>query len=158
MLGDGRKLMAYLFSGYWKDVGTIDSLWEANMDLLNKDSKLNLDDDNWKIYTEDVTALPQFIGPDATVDVAYITQGCHIEGEAHHSVLFTNSVIHKNAVVKDTVLMNEAVIGEGASVTRALVSDGVKIGEGAVVGSPDSPHILLVAHDVPAGTVVKEEE
>lgn len=158
MLGDGRKLMAYLFSGYWKDVGTIDSLWEANMDLLNKDSKLNLDDDNWKIYTEDVTALPQFIGPDATVDVAYITQGCHIEGEAHHSVLFTNSVIHKNAVVKDTVLMNEAVIGEGASVTRALVSDGVKIGEGAVVGSSDSPHILLVAHDVPAGTVVKEEE
>ena len=76
MLQDGKNLFAYKFKGYWKDVGTIDSLWEANMDLLDKNNELDLDDSTWKIYTEDVTALPQYIGPDAKIKNAFITQGC----------------------------------------------------------------------------------
>ena len=80
-LNEGKKLVAYRFEGYWKDVGTIDSLWEANMDLLDSKNELNLNDPGWKIYTEDASELPQYIGPNAVIDVAYITQGCRIEGE-----------------------------------------------------------------------------
>lgn len=148
LLKDGRTLMAYEFKGYWKDVGTIDSLWEANMDLLDDKSKLNLDDDSWKIYTEDAPELPQYIGPEAKVDVAYITQGCHIEGELKHSVIFTNVDVEKGAKVIDSVLMPGAVVDEGAVVTRALVANNVHIGKGAVVGSADSENILLVAKNV----------
>ena len=148
LLASGKKLMAYTFKGYWKDVGTIDSLWEANMDLLNKNNELNLSDDSWKIYTEDASELPQYIGPDASIETAYITQGCVIEGEVKKSVLFTGTQIGKGAKVTDTVLMPDAQVGEGAVVTRALVANGVKIGKGAVVGSPDSENILLVAKNV----------
>ena len=147
-LAENRKLMAYKFEGYWKDVGTIDSLWEANMDLLNKDSELNLSDPAWKIYSEDALEMPQYIGPDAKINTAYITQGCKIEGEVTKSVLFTNTNVAAGAKVIDSVLMPDAVVEEGAVVTRALVANGVKIGKGAVVGSADSENILLVAKNV----------
>ncbi len=147
-LGDGKKLMAYQFKGYWKDVGTIDSLWEANMDLLDKKNKLNLSDNSWKIYTADVSDLPQYIGPEADVDTAYITQGCVIHGSVKNSVLFTDSRIGKKAKVIDSVLMPGAIVEDGATVTRALVADGVRIGKGTKVGSADSKEILLVAEDV----------
>ena len=148
LLNDHKTLMAYKFEGYWKDVGTIDSLWEANMDLLDKKNELNLSDSSWKIYTEDASELPQYIGPDAKINVAYITQGCSIEGEVNRSVLFTGTKVGKGAVVTDTVLMPDAVVEEGAVVTRALVANGVKVGKGAVVGSADSDSILLVAKNV----------
>ena len=148
MLNEGKKLIAYKFEGYWKDVGTIDSLWEANMDLLNKQNGLDLDDRSWRIYTEDVSALPAYIGPNADVDRIYITQGCELEGEVKSSVLFTNTVVAEGASVVDSVLMPGVKVEEGAVVTRALVASGVKIGKGAVVGSPDSENILLVSKNV----------
>ena len=148
MLDDGRNLYAYRFQGYWKDVGTIDSLWEANMDLLDADCELNLNDSSWKIYTEDVTTLPHYISADAVVKNAYISQGCTIKGEVSGSVLFTSAKVGKDAKVIDTVLMPGVVVGDGAVIHRALVADGVKIGKGAVVGSADSENILLVAQDV----------
>ena len=148
LLGDGKKLMAYRFEGYWKDVGTIDSLWEANMDLLDKKSELNLSDPSWRIYTEDASELPQYIGKDAKIETAYITQGCTVEGEVVRSVLFTGTEVAPGAKVIDTVLMPNAQVAEGAVVTRALVANGVKIGKGAVVGSADSENILLVAKNV----------
>jgi len=151
MLNDGKSLYAYKFKGYWKDVGTIDSLWEANMDLLDKGNELDLADPSWKIYTEDAIELPQYIGPDAEVKNAYVTQGCRIEGKVENSVLFTGTTIGKGAKVKDTVLMPGSSIAPGAKVTRALVADGVKIGKGAVVGSAKSENILLVAKDVKGG-------
>ena len=86
MLNDGKTLYAYKFKGYWKDVGTIDSLWEANMDLLSSKNELDLGDPSWKIYTEDVTALPQYISTEADVKDAYITQGCVVQGEVKHSL------------------------------------------------------------------------
>ena len=148
MLGEGKSLYAYQFKGYWKDVGTIDSLWEANMDLLRPNNELDLNDRTWKIYTEDVTALPQYISADAVVKNAFITQGCVVEGEVKNSVLFTGATVGAGAKVIDSVLMPGAVVEEGAVVTRALVANGVQIGKQAVVGSADSEHIELVAKRV----------
>ncbi len=148
MLNNGNKLYAYKFKGYWKDVGTIDSLWEANMDLLDKNNELDLHDPTWKIYTEDVTSLPQYIGPDAQINQAFITQGCIIEGEVRNSVLFTGAKVGAGAKIIDSVLMPGVVVEEGAVVTRALVADNVKIGKKAVVGCADSEHIELVSKRV----------
>ena len=148
MLNSGGNLFAYKFKGYWKDVGTIDSLWEANMDLLDKNNELDLHDPTWKIYTEDVTSLPQYIGPDAQINQAFITQGCIIEGEVRNSVLFTGAKVGAGAKIIDSVLMPGVVVEEGAVVTRALVADNVKIGKKAVVGSADSEHIELVSKRV----------
>ncbi len=148
LLNDEKKLCAYKYKGYWKDVGTIDSLWEANMDLLDKNNALDLNDPAWKIYTEDVAALPQYIGADAVVDRAFITQGCIINGKVKNSVLFTGAKVAEGAQVIDSVLMPGAEVAEGAVVTRTLVADGVKIGKNAVVGSADSKNIELVAKRV----------
>ena len=148
LLNDEKKLCAYKYKGYWKDVGTIDSLWEANMDLLDKNNALDLNDPAWKIYTEDVTALPQYIGADAVVDRAFITQGCVVNGKVKNSVLFTGAKVAEGAQVIDSVLMPGAEGAEGAVVTRTLVADGVKIGKNAVVGSADSKNIELVAKRV----------
>lgn len=148
LLNDGKRLLAYRFKGYWKDVGTIDSLWEANMDLLDKKNELDLSDPTWKIYTEDATTLPHYIGADADIKRAFITQGCVIEGEVKNSVLFTGAKVGAGAKIIDSVLMPGVVVEAGAVVTRALVADGVKIGKEAVVGSADSEHIELVAKRV----------
>lgn len=148
LLADNKTLMAYKFKGYWKDVGTIDSLWEANMDLLNSGNELDLNDRTWTIYTEDVDALPQYIGGNATIDHAYITQGCIVDGTVKGSVLFTGAKVEEGAQVIDSVLMPGAKVEAGAVVTRALVADGVVIGKNAVVGSADSENIELVAKRV----------
>ena len=148
LLADNKKLVAYTFAGYWKDVGTIESLWEANMDLLDKKNELNLGDPAWKIYTEDSNELPQYVGPEANIGRAYIDQGCWIEGEVKNSVLFTGAKVEAGAKVIDSVLMPGAVVGSGAVVTRALVAGDVRIGKNAVVGSADSENIELVAKRV----------
>ena len=148
LLNDGKLLYAYKFKGYWKDVGTIDSLWEANMDLLSKNNELDLHDPSWKIYTEDVTSLPQYIGADAKIEKAFVTQGCVIDGEVKNSVLFTGAKVAAGAKVIDSVLMPGSDVEEGAVVQRALVADDIKIGKNAVVGSADSEHIELVAKRV----------
>ena len=144
-------LQAYRFNGYWKDVGTIDSLWEANMDLLDDSSKLNLFDTEWKIYTDDALASPQIIGSKAKINTAYITQGCVVDGEVNHSVLFTNSIISEGAKVFDSVIMNGAKIGKNAKLYRCLVADGVKVPDGMVLGSKNSKEILLVTKKTISG-------
>ena len=148
LLGDDKRLFAYRFKGYWKDVGTIDSLWEANMDLLSPDNELDLSDRTWTIYTEDVTALPQYIGTEAKIQNAYITQGCIVEGEVTNSVIFTGAKVRPGAKVIDSVLMPGAVVEDGAVVVRALVANGITVGKGALVGSADSEHIELIAKRV----------
>ena len=148
MLNDDRNLFAYKFSGYWKDVGTIDSLWEANMDLLDRDNELDLNDDQWKIYTEDGYTLPHYVGPNADIDHAFITQGCVIDGDVNNSVLFTDSEVYTGATVNDSVLMPGVHVEEGAVINRALIANGVVIGKNAIVGDPNSENILLVSEDV----------
>lgn len=144
-INDGLTLQAYRFKGYWKDVGTIDSLWEANMDLLSDNSDLDLFDPDWKIYSEDVSAVPQIIGPKAKVNNAFITQGSIVNGEVNRSVIFSGAKIEESAVVSDSVIMNDAVIGKGAKLNRCLVADGVKIPEKMILGKKGSKEILLVS-------------
>ena len=148
MLADEKTLFAYKFKGYWKDVGTIDSLWEANMDLLSPNSELDLNDPTWKIYTEDATSLPQYICDTAVINTAFITQGCVVEGEITNSVLFTGVKVGPGAKIIDSVLMPGVEVAAGAVVRRALVADNVKIGQDAVVGSADSENIELVSKRV----------
>ena len=148
LLAMGKKMVAYKFEGYWKDVGTIDSLWEANMDLLDENCELNLDDPSWKIYTDDAPTLPAYIGADADIDRAYITQGCSVDGKVKNSVIFTGAKVGKGAQIIDSVLMPNVTVGDGAVVTRALIADGVTISPNVVVGSADSKNILLQAADV----------
>ena len=148
MLEEGKRLFAYQFKGYWKDVGTIDSLWEANMDLLNKNNELDLNDSTWKIYTEDMATVPQYIGKDATVENSYINQGCIVNGNVKNSVLFTSVRVAKDACIEDAVLMPNVVVGEGAVIHRAIIAQGVKIDPGAVVGDPNSEHIELISKRV----------
>ena len=148
MLKDQKSLYAYKFKGYWKDVGTIDSLWEANMDLLDAHNELDLNDPSWKIYTEDVATLPHYIGANADIKRAFITQGCVIDGEVKNSVLFTGSSVGTGAKIIDSVLMPGVKVEDGAVVIRSLVADGVRIEKGAVVGNADSENIELVAKNV----------
>ena len=143
-LKDKLRVQAYRFEGYWKDVGTIDSLWEANMDLLKDNNDLDLHDD-WKIYTEDASAVPQIIGPKAKIDNAFITQGAIVNGGVEHSVIFSGAKINEDAKVVDTVVMNDAVIGKGAKLTRCLVADDVRVPDGMVLGKKNSKDILLVS-------------
>ena len=148
MLAENKRLYAWKFKGYWKDVGTVDSLWEANMDLLSKNNELDLNDPNWKIYTEDVSTVPHYIGPSGKVDNAYINQGCVINGEINNSGLFTNVKVSKNAKVNDSVLLPDVEVGEVAVIHRAIVMQGVKIDAGAVVGDPNSEEIELISKRV----------
>lgn len=150
-LAQGKNLMSYKFEGYWKDVGTISSLWEANMDLLTKNNELNLDDPNWKIYTEDVPALPHFISSTGSVEHCYINQGAVIRGHAKDSVLFNNITIEEGADVQQAVLMPGVHIGHGAKVYRAIVAEGIKIDAEAEVGSLNSKEIELVSKRVKKG-------
>lgn len=148
LLEEHKRLFAWEFNGYWKDVGTIDSLWEANMDLLYRNEELDLNDPSWKIYTEDVSALPQYISDEGEVVHSYINQGCSIEGKVYRSVLFHNVSVGKDAQVTDSVVMPGAEIGEGAVINRCIIAEGVKIDAGCVVGDPFSEHIELVSKRV----------
>lgn len=144
-LKDGKKLQAYRFQGYWKDVGTVDSLWEANMDLIKDNSELDLSDPHWKIYTADSIAVPQCIGQEAKIDTAYITQGCYVNGEVTRSVLFTGATVESEASISDTVLMNNAYVAQGAKVEKCLVMPDVRIPAGMKIGDRQSEKVLLVS-------------
>jgi len=146
-LNTDKRLFAYRFKGYWKDVGTIDSLWEANMDLLYRSEELNLADPSWKIYTEDRTVPAQNFGSKAKVSNAYINQGCVVNGKVTNSVLFTGVIVEAGAEVLDCVLMPNTKVKSGAKVQRIITDENVVIGENAKVGSPKG-EIELIAHDV----------
>lgn len=134
MLADGQKLFAYNFSGYWKDVGTISSLWEANMDVLNTASGINLDDSAWKIYARNTAEPPHFVGKNAVIGNSLITEGCEINGKVVNSVLSTGVEICEGATVEDSTIMPGAKICKGAVVRYAIVGNNAVVGENAVVG------------------------
>ena len=167
MLAGGEKMMAYPFSGYWKDVGTIRSLWEANMDLLGEHPALSLLDESWRIYSRHEAAPPQFIGPGAEVKDASVTAGCGIYGTVRHSVLGTGVYVAPGAVVEDSVLMNGARVEEGAAVRYAILDANVTVGRNARVGekTPDGA-IAVVGADcaiapgavIPAGAMIEESK
>ena len=134
MLGDQQRMFAYDFEGYWKDVGTIESLWEANMDLLTLPMPIDLYDAKWRIYGRNPGLAPHFIAEGASVRNSLITEGCEVYGHVDHSVIFSGVTIREGATVKDSVVMPGAVIERGAQVQRAIVSEDAVIGAGATVG------------------------
>ena len=131
---NGERMFAYQFDGYWKDVGTINSLWDANLDLLNPKVDLNLDDDSWKIYSRSPVAPPHFIGDNAKVINSMITEGCEIKGDIDFSVLFANVTVEEGAEVRYSIVMPGTVIKKGAVVQYSIVAENAVIEEGAVVG------------------------
>ena len=134
MLAAGEKLVAYSFEGYWKDVGTIDSLWEANMDLLDPNVPMDLYDPAWKIYSRNPCMPPHYIGSDAVVQNSMVSEGCNIEGNVDFSILFSGVTVAKGAVVDSSILMPGAVVEEGAEVHFAIVAENAVISRGAYVG------------------------
>lgn len=146
MLKDGKKLQAYEFDGYWKDVGTVESLWQANMDLLDEDNDLDLYNlkKDWKIYTEDTFSHPQIIGEEALIKNSMLTQGCVINGEIEGSVLFDNVHVGKGAKVVDSVLMPGVLIEEGASVYKAIVDEGCIVRSGVEINK-EAQKVVLVS-------------
>ena len=127
-------MFAYPFEGYWKDVGTIDSLWEANMDLLDPNVPLDLYDPSWKIYSRNADMPPHYISEVANVQNSMVCEGCHVEGDVEFSVLFAGATIEPGAVVHDSILMPGAVVKKNAIVEYAIIAEDVVIGEGAKVG------------------------
>ena len=138
MLSDGCKMMVYRFDDYWKDVGTIESLWDANLDLLNPKIDLNLSDPNWKIYSGTQGLPPQYVGDSAEVENSLVTVGCDIGGKLDFSVLFENVTVEEGAVVEYSLVMPGSVIKKGAALRYAIVAENAVIEEGAVIGqSPE---------------------
>ena len=138
MLNDGMQLYAYPFEGYWKDVGTIDSLWEANMDLLGDKPNFNIHDKQWRIFSRNYAAPPHFIGENAIVSNSIVTEGCDIEGTVQNCVLSNGVIVEKGAVVIDSVIMSGTVIKAGAQVKYSIIDSNSIISENAVVGQDKS--------------------
>ena len=160
MLANGEKMYAYSFSGYWKDVGTIDSLWEANMDLLGNDPALSLNDESWRIFSRHTAHSPQYVGADAVVENSSITEGCEIYGTVRNSVLGSGVVVMPGAEVVDAVIMDDCIIGKNASVRYAILDSEVSVGDGCTVGKDraDAKGIAVIGTgiSVPAGFVVDD--
>lgn len=135
MLAEKQKLMAYPFEGYWKDVGTIDSLWEANMDLLNPKVPLDVWDAGWKIFSRTAGRPPHYVGNGAMVENSMVTEGCVVEGELESAVLFAGVKVARDAIVRDSIIMPGATVETGAQVNYAIVAEDAVIGKGAVVGA-----------------------
>ena len=159
LLRDGRDMYAYHFNGYWKDVGTISSLWEANMEVLDpENSGINLFDEDWKIYSRNSGMTGHRIGENAEVIDSMITDGCRIEGKVKHSILFAGVTVEEGAVVEDAVVMGGTHIGAGAVIKHCIVAENVTIGEGAVVGATptdDEKGVATIGPDVTVGKNAK---
>lgn len=145
MLGEGKKLFAYEFAGYWKDVGTVESLWEANMDLLD-DEELDLYNikKDWKIYSEDTLNFPQMIGESASVKHSLVTQGCIVNGDVEGSVLFSGVHIGEGAKIVDSVLMPGVLVEEGAEIYKAIIDENVVIKSGDVINK-EAQEVALIS-------------
>ena len=134
MLNDGQRMFAFPFKGYWKDVGTIDSLWEANLDIINPNVDLDLSDKSWRIYSRNPVAPPHYIGEDAVVENSSISEGCEIDGSVDYSVVSSNVTVEKGAEVKYSVIMPGAVIKEDAKVYYSIIAEDAVIEKGAQIG------------------------
>ena len=159
MLAEGQKMYAHRFAGYWKDVGTVSSLWEANMDLLSDPMPIDLRDKKWRIYARTPAMAPHYISEDAVVDRAIVAEGCEVFGRLKHSILFAGVVVEEGALVEDAVVMPGCVIRRGAVVRRAVLAENAEIGPGCVVGE-ETGDICVIGQNVKlaAGVSVKAGE
>ncbi len=142
MINGGERVYAYRFNDYWRDIGTIEAFWKANMELTETLPTFNLYDEFWKIYTNIEHQLPQFIGADAKVDQSLVSEGCEVYGTIEHSVLGPKVIIEEGAVVRNSIIMEETIIRKGAVVDMSIVSEHSEIGENAVIGTGEAvPHV-----------------
>lgn len=141
-LESGERVYTYNFNGYWKDVGTIESLWEANMEYIGEDNDLHSRDRSWKIYSKNLIAPPNFITEEAHVKDSLVVDGCFVSGKVEHSILSTNVQVKEGAQIKDSFIMSGAVIGEGAKITRAIVGEGAKIGEDVEIDGTEEVQVI----------------
>ena len=150
MLAAGEKMFAYKFDGYWKDVGTIQSLWEANKDLLGEHPAFTLYNEDWRIFSRHFAAAPQYIGSNADIKNSIITEGCEIYGNVENSVIFTGAKIMEGATVRDSVIMSGTVVESGAKAEYSILDENVKVGSGASVGvsKERSKGITVIGADV----------
>lgn len=162
MLNEGCKLVAYHFDAYWKDVGTIDSLWEANMDCLDPNVPLDLYDPKWKIYSRNPVMPPHYAGPNSKIENSMVAEGCEIDGEIDFSVLFDGVVIEEGATVKYSIIMPNTVIKKGAVVEYSIIGEECTVGEGAHIGEKpenvenrDEWGVAVVGHNVNVSDGIK---
>ena len=134
MLDNKEKMVAYHFDGYWKDVGTIDSLWEANMDVLDPNVPLDLLDNSWKIYSRNPVMPPHYAGPDSKIENSMIAEGCEINGSIDFSILFAGVTVEEGAVIHDSIIMPGTVVKKGAVIEYAIIGEDCVVGEGAHIG------------------------
>jgi len=166
MLAAKERMFAYRFDGYWKDVGTLSSLWEANMDLLGEDSEFSLSDEKWRIFTRHGARAPQYIGEGAKIKNSIVSEGCKIYGTVENSVLFGDVTVMPGAVVRDSVVLNGCYIGAGADVSYAILDSEVHVGAGVVLGSSKdtSPDVTVIGaqtniadgQKIEAGTMIPD--
>ncbi len=169
MLNDKQNLFAYSFHGYWKDVGTIESLWEANMDLIFHPDELQINNPDWKIYARNPVSPPQFAGPNAQMENSLISEGGSIDGKVKDSVIFFKVDLQKDCEIQSSVVMQNAVVEPGAKIYNAIIGEGAVIKKGAMVGAPaeegKAPKITVVGPGctvyenevVPAGDMIDRE-
>ncbi|WP_088102719.1 glucose-1-phosphate adenylyltransferase [Halalkalibacter urbisdiaboli] len=148
MLADQRKLFAYSFKGYWKDVGTVNSYWEANMDLLDEAPTLQLHDGDWPIYSKNLNQPPHYLSQDAFVSNSLIHEGCIINGSITRSILFNNVEVQRNSFIEDSVLMPDVIIGKNVSLNKVIVKEGTFIPDGTKITS-QGDDILVISKETP---------
>ncbi|MCE5222351.1 MAG: glucose-1-phosphate adenylyltransferase [Clostridium sp.] len=158
MLGDGNKMVAYPFKGYWKDVGTIDSLWEANMDLIKDDNELDLHEEDWKIYSVNPIRPAQYIGENAKVSNSLIVEGCVVNGQIENSILFQGVQIGKNSVIRDSIIMTDAKIGDNVVIEKAIVGSGAIVRKDCKISLGDEIAIIAAKEEVKMGTVIENNK
>lgn len=144
MLKDGLTLSCYTFDGYWKDVGTIDSLWEANMDLIEPSPSLDLGDASWRIYSVNPVQPAQFVAPSAQITTSLVTEGCFIEGKVQRSILFYGVKSGERSEIYESVIMPKVTIGKDVKIYKAIIGEGAVIEDGAIIGSPEQEDITVI--------------
>ena len=157
MLSNGERMMAYKFTGYWKDVGTIDSLYEANMDLLGDIPKFNVSDPSWKIQTRSPMSPPHYVGDGAKIKNSIILTGCEIYGDVENSILSSDVVVEKGATVRNSVIMADVTIKSGATVEYAIIDENTVVSSGATVGDPkeSGKGIAVLSRNITIGEKAK---
>lgn len=153
-LESGERVYTYNFAGYWKDVGTIESLWEANMEYIAVDNELDSRDRSWKIYSKNHIAPPNFITETASIKDSLVVDGCFVAGSVDHSILSTNVQVKEGATIKDSFIMSGARIGKGAKITRAIIGEGAVIGDGVVIDGTDE--VQVIGYDEKVGIANEE--
>ena len=158
MLNNKMKLVAYPFEGYWKDVGTIRSLWEANMDLLNTDNKLSLYDNEWKIYSENIARPAPYIGSNSNVNESLVVEGCIVEGDVEHSVIFQGVSIGRNSIIRDSVIMSDTKIEDNVVINKAIVGSNAIIRSGCKIGDGKKIAVIASKEELKNGTTLEPAE